>query len=132
MSRKLRTALITFAVFLAFQLLTGGVSLAGLFIVFVFIGVVYLASRFPVAGSIGGGLLLLGSPLVAWKLYNPKFFYTDGSPAGLVLQLIFVGIVFLMMVLGWSMLKVALFPEPKLTDDERAELAMKIMDEADR
>lgn len=109
--------------------MTGGMSVAGLLIMFAFIGFVYLASRFPLFGSIGGGLLLLGSPLVAWLLYNPKFFQTDGSPAGLVLMLILVVVIFMLMSLGFSMLKVALFPEEKLSDDERADLAMKMMDD---
>jgi hypothetical protein len=128
-SNKLRHALIAFAIFLGIQLMTGGMSVAGLLIMFAFIGFVYLASRFPLFGSIGGGLLLLGSPLVAWLLYNPKFFQTDGSPAGLVLMLILVVVIFMLMSLGFSMLKVALFPEEKLSDDERADLAMKMMDD---
>ena len=129
MSNKLRHALIAFAIFLGIQLMTGGMSFAGLLIMFAFIGFVYLASRFPLFGSIGGGLLLLGSPLVAWLLYNPKFFQTDGSPAGLVLMLILVVVIFMLMSLGFSMLKVALFPDEKLSDDERADLAMKMMDD---
>jgi hypothetical protein len=129
MSTKLRQALIAFAVFLGIQLMTGGMSFAGLLIMFAFIGFVYLASRFPLFGSIGGGLLLLGSPLVAWLLYNPKFFQTEGSPAGLVLMLILIVVIFMLMSLGFSMLKVSLFPEEPLSDDERAELAMKIMDD---
>ena len=129
MSPKLRNAYIAFAIFLASQVLFGEMSIAGILIMAAFIGVVFLASRFPVFGTIGGGLLLLGSPLIAWTFYNPKFFHTEGSAAGLVLMLIFAIIIFLLMGLGWSMLKVALFPDPELSDDERADLAFELMDD---
>lgn len=101
-------------------------------VMFAFIGFVYLASRFPLFGSIGGGLLFLGSPVVAWLLYNPKFFQTDGSPAGMVLMLIFAVIIVVMMTLGLSMIKAALFPAPKLSADERADLAMDLMNDRHR
>lgn len=129
MSPKLRNAYIAFALFLAAQVMFGEISVAGILIMAAFIGVVFLARQFPVFGTIGGGLLLLGSPLIAWALYNPKFFHTEGSPAGLVLMLIFAIIIFFLMGLGWSMLKVALFPDPELSDDERADLAFELMDD---
>lgn len=129
MSPKLRNAYIAFGLFLGAQVLFGELSIAGIFIMAAFIGLVFLARRFPTFGTIGGGLLLLGSPLVAWSLYNPKFFNTEGSPAGLVLMLVFAIIIFFLMSLGWSMLKVALFPDPELSDDERADLAFELMDD---
>lgn len=124
---QLRTAQITAAIFMAFMLLTGKLSLAGLIILGILIALVYLARRFPVFGTIGGGLFLLGSPFTAWLLYNPKFFHTEGSPAGLVLMLFFVIAILLMMGLGLSMLKVALFPDPELAPEERAKLAFEMM-----
>lgn len=129
MSTKLRNAYIVFAIFLASQVLFGEMSIAGILIMATFIGVVYLARRFPVFGTIGGGLFLLGSPLIAWAFFNPDFFNTEGSPAGMVLMLIFAIIIFFLMGLGWSMIKVALFPDPALSDDERADLAMELMDD---
>lgn len=132
MSPKLRNAYIAFALFLASQVLFGEMSIAGIFIMAAFIGVVFLARRFPTFGTIGGGLLLLGSPLIAWSLYNPKFFNTEGSPAGLVLMLVFAIIIFFLMSLGWSMIKEALFPAPALSDDERADLAFEFMEDFNR
>lgn len=127
MSSKLRNAMIAFAIFLGVQLMTGGMSVAGLVLLFAFIGFLYLAYRFPTFGTIGGGLLLVGSPLVAWLLYNPKFFQTEGSPAGLVLMAILAFVIFMLMTLGFGMLKAALFPDEPLSDDDRADLAMDIM-----
>ena len=129
MSPKLRNAYIAFGLFLAAQLLFGGLSITGIFIMAAFIGLAFLARRFPTFGAIGGGFLLLGSPLIAWSLYNPKFFNTEGSPAGLVLMLVFAIIIFFLMGLGWSMIKVALFPEPELSEDERADLAFELMND---
>lgn len=71
MPPKLRNAYIAFALFLASQVMFGEMSFAGILIMAAFIGVLFLARRFHTFGTIGGGLLLLGSPFIACTFFNP-------------------------------------------------------------
>lgn len=120
------TAVKIFAVLMILSFLfTGRLSIAGLCIVALLIGLVALAKYFPLFGRIGGALFLIGSPVTAWLVYDPKFFYTEGSPAGLVLPIIIFVVVLLLMGLGFSMIKVTIMEELEMSDNEKAKFILK-------
>lgn len=127
MSTQLRNVKIATFCITVVLLVQGKLSIAGLSVVGFFIGLVVLAKKFPFLGKIVGGLFLVTSPVIAWLLYDPKFFHTEGSPAGLVLPLLLLGFIMFLMILGFSMIKAAISDELELSDDEKAQLISKLL-----
>ena len=108
-------------------LATGRLSITGVVIMSLLIGLVALAKYFPLFGRIAGALFLIGSPVTAWLIYDPKFFHTEGSAAGLVLPLIFLILIFFLMGLGFSMIKVTITEELEMSDNEKVKFILKLM-----
>ncbi|MFZ1389830.1 MAG: hypothetical protein WBP46_18915 [Thiolinea sp.] len=127
MLTQLTAVKISAALLILYFLFIGRLSFAGLCIVAFLVSLVALARYFPLFGRIVGALFLIGSPVTAWLVYDPKLFHTEGSAAGLVLPFIFLILIFFLMGLGFSMIKVTITEQLEMSDHEKAKFILKVM-----